>query len=519
MESYVRLAAHDKCDPQQALADLAGRFTPCAEPPRASRLTIYDTFDWRLYQRGLALYAEGADLILYPLAKKGAIARARMASGMSFASDLPEGPLKELIAPLTGMRAVLPMATGYLRTTAQRILDQNDKTVAFLALHEVWPAPSSASGPPLAAQWRLTGIKGYRQQVRELRAALLQAGWQLGARDVVYDALLAAAGQVAGSYVDDLRIDLQPAMRSDEATRLILGQLLDVLKANEPYIRQDVDIEFLHDFRVSIRRTRAVLAQVKEVFPAPAVAHFRQEFSNLAGQSNQLRDLDVYLLRQAAYTEMLPAGLHDYIQPLFDYLRQRRAAALAAVIAGLDAPAYQQLMQAWESFVGAPLPAEGAGRNAGLPIVVTAQRRLRKRYRAIVKLGRALGPQAEDSALHALRIECKKLRYLLEFFASLFPPKKITQLILQLKTLQGILGAINDLSVQEAYLQQVAQELPLAGQQDRNILLAIGALIGKLDDEKQAARSQFAAAFAAFSAPETAGIVADLFKPRHSEAD
>lgn len=516
MESCVRLAADDSCGVQQALAGVAERFTLRAEPPGASRLTIYDTFDWRLYQRELALYAEGVDLILYPLTKKGAVARGRMASGMSFASDLPEGPLKEQIAPRTGIRALLPMATCYLRSTPYRILDQREKTVAFLTLHEVWPL-GAASGPPLAAQWRLLGIKGYRQQLRELSAALQQAGWQPGLRDVVYDAVLAAAGRAAGTYSGDLRIDLHPTLRSDEATRIILGQLLDVLKANEPYIRQDVDIEFLHDYRVSIRRTRAVLAQVKEVFPAPAVAYFRQEFSSLARQSNQLRDLDVYLLRQAAYTDMLPPGLHDHIQPLFAYLRQKRAAALAAVTAGLDTPEYRQLVHAWESFLAGSLPDDGAAHNAGLPIVVMAQRRLRKRYRAIATMGSALGTQADDKALHALRIECKKLRYLLEFFASLFPPKKITQLIMQLKALQGILGDINDLSVQEAYLQQVAQELPLAGHQDRNILLAIGALIGKLDDEKQAARGQFAAAFAAFSAPSTADIVAELFKPRPSE--
>lgn len=516
MESCVRFAADGTSDIQQALADLAERFIPCAESLRVSRLTIYDTFDWRLFQRKLALYAEGADLILYPLSKKGSVARGRMASGMSFVSDLPEGPLKEQIARLTGIRALLPRASGHLRTSAHRILDRREKTVAFLSLHEVWPL-SGADGPPLAAQWRLLGIKGYRQQLRELSAALQQAGWQPSLRDVVYDALLAAAGQSAGSYAGDLRIDLDPAMRSDEATRIILGHLLDVLQANEPYIKQDIDVEFLHDYRVSIRRTRAVLAQVKEVFPVPAVEHFRQEFSSLARQSNELRDLDVYLLRQATYTHMLPPGLHDHIQPLFAYLRQQRAAALDNVTGGLETPEYRQLIEDWEAFLSESLPADAAARNAGLPIVVIARRRLRKRYRVIVKMGRALGAQADERALHALRIECKKLRYLLEFFASLFPPKKIAELIAQLKALQGILGDINDLSVQETYLQKVAQELPLAGHEDRNALLAIGALIGKLDDEKQAARSQFAAAFAAFSAPSTANIVAELFKSRRSE--
>lgn len=514
MEHCVRFAADGTQNVQQALAGLARDYALCREPQETTRLTIYDTFDWRLYQRKLALYAEGTSLALYPLSGKGALVRGSMASGLSFASDLPDGLLKDELAPITAIRALLPVASARLRITPFRILDSRQKTVAFLSLHEAWSL--EAPDTRLAAQWWLVGLKGYRQQLKELAEALDQAGWQPGPRDVVYEAVVAAAGQVAGSYSDDLSIDLSPTMRSDEAAKIILCQLLDVMKANEPYIQQDVDVEFLHDYRVAIRRTRSVLGQLKEVFPASAVGHFREEFSAVAQRSNQLRDLDVYLLREPAYRALLPHGLVEFIDPLFDYLRAQRADAFAAMVAGLQSSQQRQLMEEWEAFLSQTPSADPPPQNASRPIIDLARQRLKKRYNAIVALGREIGPEADDSALHRLRIECKKLRYLLEFFSSLFPAKKVDPLVSQLKALQGILGSINDLRVQEEYLQRVAQALPVEGAEGRATLLAIGVLVGKLDDEKRAVKGQFAAAFEDFASPATARAFRRLFGAKRS---
>ena len=81
-----------------------------------------------------------------------------------------------------------------------------------------------------------------------------------------------------------------------------------------------------------------------------------------------------------------------------------------------------------------------------------------------------------DEDLHNLRIDCKKLRYLLEFFTSLFPKTQMKLLIKQLKQLQDNLGDFNDLSVQQARLLEVAGELPADAPGTAKALVATGAL-------------------------------------------
>ena len=92
------------------------------------------------------------------------------------------------------------------------------------------------------------------------------------------------------------------------------------------------------------------------------------------------------------------------------------------------------------------------------------------------QIGTSITPSSPDVLLHKLRIECKKLRYLLEFFSSLFAQKEINYLIKQLKILQDNLGDLNDLSVQQDTLRKYVET-----DSNKRTLLALGILIGKLN--------------------------------------
>ena len=56
--------------------------------------------------------------------------------------------------------------------------------------------------------------------------------------------------------------------RPTAGARQIHHALLGIIVANEPGLRANLDTEFLHDFRVAVRRTRSLLGQVRQVFPA-----------------------------------------------------------------------------------------------------------------------------------------------------------------------------------------------------------------------------------------------------------
>ena len=121
----------------------------------------------------------------------------------------------------------------------------------------------------------------------------------------VYFLALAAIGKEPGDYSSKLSFSLQPEMTAREATRTILQFLSCVIKKNEQGVISDIDTEFLHDFRVAIRRTRSALSQIRGVLPKNVRDQFKADFSALQKSSNHLRDLDVYLLNKTKYQQML----------------------------------------------------------------------------------------------------------------------------------------------------------------------------------------------------------------------
>jgi CHAD domain-containing protein len=301
-------------------------------------------------------------------------------------------------------------------------------------------------------------------------------------------------------------------MRADAATKIILRQLLAIMRANEDGIKGDYDTEFLHDYRTAIRRTRSALSQLKGVFPPQTTESFLETFRRLSEQSNRLRDLDVYLSSESAYQAMLPDGLRDSLAPFFTGLQVQREQAWQEVADYLDSAAYAHILNEWEAFLNEPEVNDSAVPNGAYPIIALARQRIHKRYRQIIKEGQQLVEEAPDELLHALRLDCKKLRYLLEFFASLFPQEQIDALIGQMKGLQNALGDFNDLSVQQAYLLHAAETLPTIGPDSRKELVAFGYLIKRMDDDQQAVRAGLATTFAEFAAPANRKLFRDLFK-------
>ena len=91
----------------------------------------------------------------------------------------------------------------------------------------------------------------------------------------------------------------------------IIRTFLTVARQNEDGVIADIDTEFLHDYRVALRRIRSVLSLFKGVFPEDRTAEFKQTFSELMAPTGRMRDLDVYLLEKDKYFSLIPPQLHD----------------------------------------------------------------------------------------------------------------------------------------------------------------------------------------------------------------
>ena len=135
-----------------------------------------------------------------------------------------------------------------------------------------------------------------------------------------------------------------------------------------------------------------------------------------------------------------------------------------------------------------------------------------KRNKKVLKFGQRVLITASDELLHQLRIEGKKLRYLLEFFSSLFAQEKIQYLVRKLKLLQDNLGDFNDLGIQQERLIDSAREITPRIRGGKNTVLALGILIGKLNEQQQMIKKEFVKSFSSYAAQEVQKIFDELFQ-------
>jgi CHAD domain-containing protein len=132
--------------------------------------------------------------------------------------------------------------------------------------------------------------------------------------------------------------------------------------------------------------------------------------------------------------------------------------------------------------------------------IARAQRRVAKRGAALAAVTSAGGPPAED--LHALRKRCKELRYLLEFFGSLYDPAVYRRAVKNLKGLQDCLGEFQDGEVQRDAIRGFAAEMVADNQTAAALaatLLAMGELTARLHEQQRRASEEVAGRFAEFA--------------------
>jgi CHAD domain-containing protein len=463
-----------------------------------------------LFEKSFVLYSSEGQLILYRLPDYKIVQRTSVGSLPSFVWDFPDGGLKTLLAPILEMRRLLKLTEIRSQSTVYRILNKKQKTVVRLDYEEIRRA-TQARRRTICVHLHVQPVRGYPRYYRTTVERLGKLGFAQIKPETMYFEALKEGNNTPGGYSSKLKLQLKPDMRSDEAAKIILRFLFRIMKVNETYIGKDLDTEFLHDYRVAVRRTRVALSQIKGVFPADTTKKFQRDFANLGKLSNELRDLDVYLLKENTYKKMLPESLQDEINPLFTFLNDKRSKVLKDFKDDLCSRDYSKVIHTWEKFLDRPLEESPTSPNATIPIFELARKRIHKRYTEILESGAQLLETASDERLHALRIECKKLRYLMEFFSSLFAGKKISLLIKELKTLQDNLGDVNDLYIQQVYLGKTINELPVTDHQAKRTTLAIGSLIGNLEEQTQAVKGSFSAIFTRFDSRANRGLYHELF--------
>ena len=343
-------------------------------------------------------------------------------------------------------------------------------------------------------------VRGYPGQAR--KAAVLLAGVPgvSHASQSVFTAALTALGRHPADYTSGVEAEITATMPAPVAVAKLLLRLLDTMELNVPGVLRDIDTEFLHDFRVAVRRTRSAIKLLGEVLPADLVEHYKTEFKWLGDLTTPVRDLDVHLLGFDAMAGQLVAASHADLEPLRAFLVQRRAREFRRLAAALRGPRFRAIIQDWRKALLEIRDVDGPRRRrptaAALALSSTG-----RSFRRIVAHGSAITPASPPESLHDLRKRTKELRYLLEFFAPLHNPVAYRKVVSDLKQLQDCLGEFQDSEVQRHEIHALADAMLAERAAPAATLLAMGEIAARLAISQAEARTEFAARFGRFARP------------------
>ena len=199
--------------------------------------------------------------------------------------------------------------------------------------------------------------------------------------------------------------------------------------------------------------------------------------------------------------------------PLQLFLQKHQKSEQEKLSKQLASNRYRSLVREWRVFLETGFDPSTWPEKASKRVSDIASRRTWKTYQDVIHEGEAIHDDTPATALHELRISCKKLRYLMEFFQSLYPEEKIRQQIKALKSLQDNLGDFQDLEVQAEALKKFAHEMQM--EQSRlpgETFMAMGVLIDSLHQRQMIERANFSERFSRFSRPANRRICKQLFK-------
>jgi CHAD domain-containing protein len=495
--------------PDQLIKKISDKFYVQVGPPQKWTVTYFDSFDWRLYRKNYLLNQSDRTWRLCQRDSGQTVATFLEMDGArrKFAWEFPEDPLKSILKSMLEVRGLLALVTFEIRSRRLRVFNSDKKTVTHIDIE----TRKVKANPHTFHTVSLESVRGYENITRKLGRYLGRCGISDPVSiEYLFKEGIAAMGRSPRDYSSKFSITLAPTLSIHQAAKAIFRQLLETMRCNEAGIMEDIDSEFLHDFRVAIRRTRSGLSQLKGILPPDITQTFKREFAYLGQVTGPTRDLDVYLLYEKDYLSRLPEALREGMAGFFAEMAERRQREWEKMVMALRSTRYLKIIGDWQAYLDRGDEDKMSG-HSGQPVDQYARKIIFRRYGRIIKKGRAIGSSSPDEALHRLRIQCKKLRYSLEFFASLFPPKAVKRAIKQLKGLQNNLGGFNDLSVQQDMLQNYLTTIRPGSKKNQNLAVAIGGLLTALHHEQKEVRGQFVTTFEQFSGSKNSRLFLELF--------
>jgi len=266
-------------------------------------------------------------------------------------------------------------------------------------------------------------------------------------------ALLAGERDVIGEPVRANGASIAANATTEEALAALVRGCLHQIAANAPGLLADNDVEWVHQMRIGTRRLRSCLRLVAKCAPSGELRGLVADVKWLAAILGTARDWDVFvrdtLPPLAAWFKRDPATAPG-LKRLRARAEARRRVARTAAREAVASARFQKTLLAGGYLAAAPRfgttqADDDAHSGALLSSRATefAASLLDRRHRKLERSASALESGSAEER-HAVRIAAKRLRYIAEFFAPLFPRKRAKAYLKALTGVQDVLGRLND---------------------------------------------------------------------------
>jgi inorganic triphosphatase YgiF len=281
----------------------------------------------------------------------------------------------------------------------------------------------------------------------------------------------------------------------------IVANCIAQMQANEAAILGDgePDPEAIHQFRVALRRLRAIVGACRELIDDSVHAIWSIDLRWAQRACSPARDLDVLVAET-----LTPMAAHippdEAFRRFLAFAEAERAAARRQAVQALNNPRYAAMqLQLFQGLNDGAWRHALAGLQLSLPVRDFAEQLLQSRYKRVLRLGEHW-TDLPDAELHRLRLFGKKLRYVAQAFAGLFKAKPARRFIDALSALQDCLGAVNDGAVGRQLIRALVERAANDGVLDATASQRIqGMVLGWQAREIQNRMMQFGDMWNAFA--------------------
>ena len=307
---------------------------------------------------------------------------------------------------------------------------------------------------------------------------------------------------------EDLKIKLDD--RLDLALKKILKTEFQWMEAQRFGAMTDRDPEFVHQARVATRRMRSALIMFHDALPEQTVKFLETRLKWLGGLFGTVRDLDVFNINLKNYEERIPDFGKAKRKAVETLVVKQRRAPLRSMAEGLESRRYKIFQKRMASFLDSPCE-DQPDLPAGMKLIrEVAPQAIRGQFKNIVEQSKRVFANPKLTEFHSLRIQMKRLRYLIEFMAPAYGDT-LDKLIQQTVDIQTCLGDLQDTVFNQHLIRTIINDCQ-GKMVDPDLLFTFGEIYQVQNEISRERQRDFKGIWDCFCSAETDAILEKTFK-------